>query len=61
MGELLRGREHLEMAISLYDRERHRPLAFRHLVADAGLTCLSDAAWTLWQLRLPGPGAQEGQ
>ena len=25
MGELLLAREHLEMAISLYDRERHRP------------------------------------
>ena len=30
MGELLLAREHLEMAISLYDRERHRPLGFRY-------------------------------
>jgi tetratricopeptide (TPR) repeat protein len=30
LGELLRAREHLEMAISLYDRERHWPLTFRY-------------------------------
>jgi predicted ATPase len=40
------------LAISLYDRERHRPLAFRYGV-DSGVRCLSYAAWTLWQLGYP--------
>jgi class 3 adenylate cyclase/predicted ATPase len=53
MGEFLRAREHLEMAISIYDPERHRPLAFRYGGADAGVTCLSYAASTLWQLGYP--------
>src|SRR5262249_24918135 len=30
MGHLLSARERLELAISLYDPERHRPLAFRY-------------------------------
>ena len=37
MGELLPAREHLEIAISLYDPERHRPLAFRYVGVDAGV------------------------
>jgi predicted ATPase len=53
MGELLLAREHLEMAISLYDRERHRPLAFLYAGIDAGVACLSIAAWTLWHLGYP--------
>jgi class 3 adenylate cyclase/predicted ATPase len=51
MGEFLRAREHLEMAISLYDPER--PLAFRHGGVDAGVIGLSYVAWTLWQLGYP--------
>jgi predicted ATPase len=50
MGEFLPAREQLEMGISLYDSERHRPLAFRYGGPDAGVYCLSHAAWTLWQL-----------
>ena len=53
MGEFLPAKEHLEMGISIYDPERHRPLAFRYGGADAGVVCLSYAAWTLWQLGYP--------
>ena len=48
MGELLLTREHLEMAISLYDRER--PIASG---LDAGVSCLSYLALTLWTLGYP--------
>ena len=53
MGDFLPAREHLETAISLYDPERHRSLAFRYRGADAGVYCLSYAAWTLWHLGYP--------
>jgi class 3 adenylate cyclase/predicted ATPase len=53
MGGFVPAREHFEIAISLYDPERHRPLAFRYGGADAGIRCLSYAAWTLWQLGYP--------
>jgi predicted ATPase len=53
MGQLLRAREHLENALSLYHRERGWPLAFRYLGADSGVTSLSHAAWTLWYLGYP--------
>jgi class 3 adenylate cyclase/predicted ATPase len=53
MGELILASEHLEMAISLYDRERHHPLAFRYAGVDAGVSCLSYAAQTLWHLGYP--------
>jgi tetratricopeptide (TPR) repeat protein len=53
MGEWLVAREHLEMAISLYDRERHRPLALRYLGLDAGIGSLSYLALTLSQLGYP--------
>jgi hypothetical protein len=50
VGELLSAMEHLEVAISIYDPERHRPLIFRYGGADTGVGCLSHAAITLWQL-----------
>jgi class 3 adenylate cyclase/predicted ATPase len=53
MGEFLPAREHLERAISIYDPRSHRPLVFRYGGADAGVVCLSYAAWTLWQLGYP--------
>ncbi len=59
-GELLPAREHLEMARSLYDRERRRPLAFRYGGVDAGITCLSYAAWTLWHLGYPDEALRRG-
>jgi predicted ATPase len=49
MAEFLRAREQLELAISIYDPERHGPFAFRYAF-DAGVGCLSYAAWILWQL-----------
>jgi predicted ATPase len=60
MGELLPAREHLETAISLYDPERHRPLIFRYLGVDAGVYCLSYAAWTLWHLGYPDQALSRG-
>ena len=59
MGEFLPAREHLEMATTLYDPERHRSLAFRYGF-DAGVTRLSYAAWTLWQLGYPDQALKRG-
>jgi predicted ATPase len=60
MGKLLLAREHFEMAISLYDRERDRPLAFRYGGVDVGGSCLSVAAWTLWHLGYPDQALKRG-
>jgi class 3 adenylate cyclase/predicted ATPase len=60
MGEFLPARERLEMAITLYDPERHRPLIFRYFGVDAGVYCLSYAAWTLWQLGYPTQALKRG-
>jgi predicted ATPase len=60
MGELLLAREHLEMAISLYDPERHRPLIFRYGGFDAGVGSLSYAALILWQLGYPDQALKRG-
>jgi predicted ATPase len=60
MGEFLPAREHLETALSLYDPKRHRPLIFRYLGVDAGVYCLSYAAWTLWHLGYPGQALERG-
>jgi predicted ATPase len=60
MGEFLPARKHLENAITLYDPERHRPLAFRYGGRDAGISCLSYAAWTLWQLGYPDQALKRG-
>jgi adenylate cyclase len=51
MGKLLLARQHIEMAISLYDRER--PLAFRFTGLDSEVMCLSYLAFTLWTLGYP--------
>jgi predicted ATPase len=53
MGEFVAAREQVEMAIALYDPERHRPLASRYEGVDAGVLSLSYAAWTLWPLGYP--------
>jgi adenylate cyclase len=50
MGEFLPAREHLEMAISLYDTDHQRPRMINGIGFDAGVFCLSCAAATLWQL-----------
>jgi len=49
-GELLRAREHLEVAISLYNRERPPRLGGSN---DLGVNALSYAALTLWLLGYP--------
>jgi predicted ATPase/class 3 adenylate cyclase len=41
MGELLLAKEHYEMALSLYDPERHRAPSLRYFGVDAGVECLS--------------------
>src|SRR5205823_4960700 len=53
MGKLLLARQHIEMALSLYDRERHRPLALPFTGIDSEVQCLSYAAYTLWALGYP--------
>jgi predicted ATPase len=53
MGELIRSREHLEMAICLYDPERYRPLGLRYGAVNSEVSSLSYAAGTLWQLGYP--------
>jgi predicted ATPase/class 3 adenylate cyclase len=60
MGELLLARKHLEMAISLYDRDRHRTLAFRYAGVDAGVRCLSYTASTLSSLGYPDQALKRG-
>jgi hypothetical protein len=59
MGELLLAREHFEIGISLYDCERHRSLAFQIRV-DAGVSCLTYAAWILWHLGYPDQAVERG-
>jgi predicted ATPase/class 3 adenylate cyclase len=60
MGHLLSAREHLELAISLYDPERHRPLAFRYGGNDPRVVGLSRASWTLWLLGYPDQALERG-
>jgi len=48
------------MALSLYDRERHRALACRYAGTDAAVRCLSVAARTLWQLGYPDQALKRG-
>jgi class 3 adenylate cyclase/predicted ATPase len=59
MGELLRAREHLELSISLYDRERALPLAgFMRL--DSKVSCLGYLAYILWTLGYPEQALKRG-
>ncbi len=60
MGEFLSAKEQLDMAITLYNPERHRPLAFRYGGVDAKVMCLSHAAWILWQLGYPDQALERG-
>jgi predicted ATPase len=54
MGEFVSAREHLEIAIALYDPDRHRALTSRYEGVDAGVSNLSLGAFVLWQLGYPG-------
>ena len=56
MGELLRARDHLEMAISLYDRERHWPLGFGLIRGSLSVV----RGLTLWSLGYPDQALKMG-
>ncbi len=60
MGKFLSARKHLEMATSIYDPERHRPLVLRYLGLDAGVDCLIHLALSLWQLGYPDEALTQG-
>jgi class 3 adenylate cyclase/predicted ATPase len=47
LGEFLRAREHEEIAISIYNPDRHRPYGFQYLYSVCGIS------WALWQLGYP--------
>jgi tetratricopeptide (TPR) repeat protein len=57
LGELIRAREHLEQAITLYDSERYGSHAFIY-GQDPGVHSLSYAALTLWLLGYPDQARQ---
>jgi class 3 adenylate cyclase/predicted ATPase len=59
-GDFLPAREHFGIATSLYDPERHRPLALRYLGLDVGVYCLTGLASCLWQLGYPDQALQRG-
>jgi hypothetical protein len=60
LGEFLPAREHPEVAISIYDLERHRPFVFYYGGTDTGVDCLSCAATTLGQLGFRTRLSKEG-
>ena len=60
MGELLLAKEHLDLAISLYDRESHRPLALSFTGLDSEVQCLSYAAFVTWALGYPDQALEQG-
>jgi predicted ATPase len=60
MGELLLASEHLEMALSLYNREGRRGRGFRRGGVDAKVNCLSYTARTLWTLGYPDRALEKG-
>jgi predicted ATPase len=60
MGHLLSARERLELVISLYDPERHRPLDFHYAGNDPRVVGLSLASWTLWLLGYPDQALERG-
>jgi class 3 adenylate cyclase/predicted ATPase len=59
MGNLLLAKEHLEMGISLYDPQLHRPLALV-LGTNVKIECLTNACWTLWTLGYPDQALKRG-
>jgi len=52
MGDFSTALEHLEVGISIYETERHRPLILRYGF-DAGVWCLCYASATHWHLGYP--------
>jgi predicted ATPase len=59
-GHLLDAREHLELAISLYDPESDRPLAFAYGGTNPGVASLSLASRVLWLLGYPDQALARG-
>ena len=57
LGELVPGRAHLEQAITLYDPQQHRSLAFR-IGQDPGVVCGGFGAWALGVLGYPDQARQ---
>jgi class 3 adenylate cyclase/predicted ATPase len=55
LGAVALAHMHLTQGIALYDPQQHRALAFRY-GEDAGVTCHSYAALTLWLLGYPAQG-----
>jgi predicted ATPase len=60
MGKFVAARQHLETAISLYDRGRDAGLALRYGGINAGVWCLSYAAFTLLHLGYPEQALKRG-
>jgi predicted ATPase len=58
MGDSVTAREHLEIAIALYDPERHRTLAQHFEGVDANVNNLTLTAMALWQLGYPDQALQ---
>jgi predicted ATPase/class 3 adenylate cyclase len=61
MGRFPDARENLKRAISVYDPEHHRSLAFRYFGVDAKASCLSYGTWTLWLQGYPNQALAKGQ
>jgi predicted ATPase/class 3 adenylate cyclase len=60
MGKFSHARENLERAISVYDPDHHRSLAFRYFGVDAKASCLSYGTWTLWLQGYPDQALAKG-
>jgi tetratricopeptide (TPR) repeat protein len=60
MGKLGPARLHLEQATTTDERDRRRP-ALSTTGHDAGVTCLVNAAWTLWLTGFPEQSAQHAE
>ena len=61
MGRFPDARENLDRAITVYNPEHHRSLAFRYFGVDAKASCLSYGTWTLWVQGYPNQALAKGQ
>jgi predicted ATPase len=55
LGDTAAAHAHFRQGIALYNAQQHRTSAFLY-VQDAGVSCRSYAAWTLWFLGYPAQG-----
>jgi predicted ATPase len=60
LGEYLSAKEHFDFAISIYDPERHRALAFGFIGLDILVNCLSYSTNALWYLGYPDQALKRG-